>query len=218
MKKLHYLLAFAVIGLAACGGGTKTAEETKEVTEASDSAVTFALDLENTKVNWKGSKVIQPEHMGTVKVSEGSLSLENGNITAGNFVIDMTSITNTDLTDVAENNKLVGHLKSADFFMVDTFPTAKFEVTGCEAITEGGTHKITGNLTIKGITNGISFPATVAVEGDAITAKATFEINRNEWNVVWGGSKESNKGVLGFLGDNLVKDMIQFDIDLKGKK
>lgn len=199
--------------LAACGDSKKTAGETKEVLTGGDA--TYTVNTETSTVKWTGSKKIEGSHSGTVKISEGVLSFTGDELSSGTFVIDMTSINVTDNMPEQDKGKLTGHLKSGDFFLVDSFSTAKFEVTGVEKTTGGtGTHTISGNLTIKGQTHGISFPATISKTENGATATAKFEINRNEWGIVWGGTKETNKQVLDNLRDNLLKDMIAFEVNL----
>lgn len=217
MKKLIYLFAAGSVFFA-CGEAKKTAEETKDVAEASTEAVTYAVNTETSSVKWVGAKITETVHTGSVKISEGSLSVKDGAIEAGNFVIDMNTISNADLTEETGASKLVGHLKSADFFMVDTFPTAKFEISSVEK-TEGaeGTHKVSGNLTIKGVTNGITFPATITTTEAGVEANAKIVINRNEWGIVWGGT-QTEQGVKDFLKNNLIKDEIEFEVSLKATK
>lgn len=218
MKKLIYVLAAGVV-FAACGDSKKTAEDKKEVAEVSQEAVTYTVDTEASSVKWEGAKITETVHSGTVKISDGSLSVKDGNVEAGNFTIDMTSISNEDLTEETGVSKLVGHLKSPDFFMVDTFPTAKFEISSVEKV-EGdanGTHKVSGNLTIKDVTNGISFPATITVTDNGVEAIAKITINRNEWGIIWGGTK-TDQSVKDFLKNNLIKDEISFDVALKAGK
>ncbi|MCB0735701.1 MAG: YceI family protein, partial [Bacteroidetes bacterium] len=100
--------------------------------------------------------------------------------------------------------KLVGHLKSGDFFQVDSFPTATFEVVSVNGNT------ITGNLTIKGITKSIEIPADVQIAENRLTASSSFTINRNDWGITWGSAAQP----IDFLKDNLIKEEIQFDINL----
>lgn len=219
MKKLILVMA-AGIFFAACGESKKTAEETKEVASATAEAVTYTADPTLSSVKWFGEKKISGNHNGTVTLQSGSLSFEGENLTAGSFIIDMTTINDLDLEDGKDKSNLTTHLKSGDFFLVDSFPTATFEITTVEKL-EGsadGTHKITGNLTIKGETHGISFPATIATTADGVTANAKFAINRNEWGIVWGGTKETNKKTLDYLKDNLLKDEIAFEVALVAKK
>ncbi|MDP3446317.1 MAG: YceI family protein, partial [Ignavibacteria bacterium] len=159
MKRIFYLAA-SVLFIAACSQGPKTSEDAKEVKEASEAAVLFTVDKQNSVLNWEGAKITETVHHGSINLSEGSLSVTDGNLVAGSFTVDMASITNADLTEETGKLKLEGHLKSGDFFNVAEFPTAKFEITAVQALegVEGSTHTITGNLTIKDITNSISFP------------------------------------------------------------
>lgn len=219
MKKIILFLSAAAF-FAACGDSKKTAEATQEVAQAGNEAVTYTVDPASSQVLWSGAKKLEGAHNGTVTLTEGTLSFEGENLTAGNFVIDMNTIVDQSITEDQGQSKLVGHLKSGDFFMVDSFPTAKFEITKVEKL-EGsseGTHTVSGNLTIKGQTHGITFPATVASTEQGVTANAKFEINRNEWGIVWGGSEETNQGVLDFLKENLLKDMIGFEVSLVATK
>jgi polyisoprenoid-binding protein YceI len=143
--------------------------------------------------------------------------VKEGKLEAGNFTLDMNSITSTDLTDTAMANKLIGHLKSADFFLTDSFPTAKFEITSVAPATSPDSAQISGNLTIKGVTNGISFPAKVAVSDSTVDASARITFNRNDWGITWGGSK-TDKSIMDMLKNNLIKDEISLNVNLKAKK
>lgn len=218
MKKLTYFFLAAMF-LTACGGGVKTAEEAGEVSQTSENAVVYTVDNQLSSLRWEGAKITETVHYGTVNITEGSLSFDGGNLEAGNFVIDMTSILVQDLTEDTGKLKLEGHLKSGDFFLVEEFPTASFEITSVAALDAeaGATHSVSGNLTIKGITNGITFPATISVDDATATASATFEINRNEWGVLWGGSK-TEQSIKDFLQNNLIKDMITFRVNLTAVK
>lgn len=219
MNKLIYAIAALFIMTSCGGGGNKTAQEAGEAATAGENAVVYTLDTDASSLRWEGAKITQTVHYGTVKIAEGSLSFDEGTLVAGNFVIDMNTIVCEDLDEASGKLKLEGHLKSGDFFMVESFPTAKFEITGAEAINDGSgaTHRITGNLTIKDVTKGISFPALVSVGENSVSATARFEINRNEWGVVWGGSL-TEQSVKDFLQNNLIKDTIAFDVNLVAAK
>ena len=151
MKKA--LLIFTVsagVLLASCGNPssneTVDAADAGETAEATAESVTYNVNLEESTVNWKGAKVLDGSHTGTIALTSASISTKDGAIEAGNFTLDMNSIAETNNDDEEGVAKLIGHLKSGDFFLVDSFPTASFEIT------EGGTDPVKGNLTIKGIT------------------------------------------------------------------
>ncbi|MCC6464634.1 MAG: YceI family protein, partial [Planctomycetes bacterium] len=95
----------------------------------------------------------------------------------------------------ATNEKLTGHLKSGDFFDAANHPKAKFVSTEIKAGGEGGTHTLTGNLTMRGITKGISFPANVTLQGGKLTADAAFKVNRKDFGMKYDGK-----------ADNLIRD------------
>ena len=213
MKKL-VIVSAALIALASCDNASNT-------TEAGDAAAatgaTLSVDAAASSVNWEGAKMTETVHTGGISITEGSLSVKEGKLEAGSFTLDMNSITSTDLTDTAMAAKLIGHLKSADFFLTDSFPTAKFEITGVAAATSPDSAQISGNLTIKGVTNGISFPAKVAVSDSTVDASARITFNRNDWGITWGGSK-TDKSIMDMLKNNLIKDEISLNVNLKAKK
>lgn len=208
------LVSAALIAFASCDNASNT-------TEAGDAATatgaTLSVDAAASSVNWEGAKMTETVHTGAISLTEGSLSVKDGKLEAGSFTLDMNTITSTDLTDTAMANKLIGHLKSADFFLTDSFPTAKFEITGVAAATSPDSAQISGNLTIKGVTNGISFPAKVAVSDSTVDASARITFNRNDWGITWGGSK-TDKSIMDMLKNNLIKDEISLNVNLKAKK
>ena len=218
MKKLLYVFS-AVIFLTACNEAPKTAEKAQEVKGTSAEAQVLNVDKAGSTIKWEGAKITETVHFGTVSISEGTLGVKDGQLESGSFTLDMNSIVANDLTEDEGKLKLEGHLKSGDFFMTESFPSAKFEITAVEAAAgqDGSTHKISGNLTIKDVTNGISFPAKVTVSGDMAEASAKFTINRNEWGVIWGGTK-TEQSIKDFLQNNLIKDEIAFDVNLKAAK
>lgn len=181
----------------------------------SAAANNFSVDAKASKLNWTGEKVTG-KHWGTVNIKNGSVSLK-GEKMSGSFEIDMTSIVSEDLKkDKATHDKLVGHLKSDDFFSVDKNPTAKFTLKKADKYNpkkgENYNYMVTGDLTIKGITNEIRFPAKIDIKGKDMTANASFTIDRSKWDVRFGsGSFFDN------LGDKMIYDDIKFDLNLKGK-
>lgn len=171
----------------------------------------YIVDAKKSKLEWLGEK-ISSKHYGTVDIKDGMLKKEVSNF-SGIFNIDMTSIKNIDLKDPQYNNKLIGHLKSDDFFSVDKFQTATFKLKSIKETKSKKdakiTHTVTGDLTIKGITNEISFPAKIKFNTNNFTANAKFVINRSKWDIRFGsGSFFDN------LGDKMIYDDIQFTLTL----
>ena len=163
---------------------------------------------EDSKVSWKGEKVTG-EHWGYVSVKDAKVEVRNGMMTGGSFSIDMNSITVEDLEAGSEyNTKLVGHLKSDDFFGVKQYPTSDFKITRVVPM-EGSKYRVTGELTIKGITQTISFPATIKVDGDMVHTKATFKIDRSKFNVKYG-----SETFYGDLKDKAIYDEFEMTLNL----
>ncbi len=190
MKTLFLALVFVI------GGSDKVAE-------------TLSVSVDNSTVKWVGSKV-GGSHNGTISLSEGNIIMEEGILTGGSFVIDMTSISNDDLKG-GSKEKLEGHLKSDDFFGVEKYPTAKFEITS--AIPQGsGKYKVIGNITIKGTTKEIKFPATVEKVGEGYTANADITIDRSEFDVRYGSGSFFDG-----LGDKVIYDDFQLSVSLSTK-
>ncbi|MEE4260369.1 MAG: YceI family protein [Bacteroidales bacterium] len=153
------------------------------------------IDSEKSSLKWHGEKVTG-EHFGHIDLKEGWLHWDNNKLTGGAFVIDMSTITNTDLEDAQYNAKLVNHLKSDDFFGVEKFPTAKLELKGSEKFTDNKA-KVKAHLTIKDITHPIEFEA----QKDGNWFMAEIVIDRSKYDVRYGsGSFFEN------LGDKMIYD------------
>jgi polyisoprenoid-binding protein YceI len=189
------LSIIALSFLAACNNNTAP-EEAVEATEAEEvtteetaTTVTYVVATDGDEIEWEGYKTLNvgDNHYGTLQVTEGMLMAEGGQLTGGEFTIDMNSIHSLDLAeDPQMYKKLVGHLKSPDFFAVDSFPTAKFQITGVEEATDDSTatHHLKGNLTLRGITKNITVPANVEMSDAGISLSTPeFVIDRSQWNV-----------------------------------
>lgn len=165
------------------------------------------VSVAESNIVWNGYKVTG-SHTGNIQLKSGELEFDGDQLTGGNFVIDMTSIENTDL-EGEWNEKLVGHLKSDDFFGVEKHPTASFEITQVVSRGKPGEYKIVGDLTIKGITKEIKFQADVEDMGDKAKAVAEVVVDRSEFNVRYGsGSFFDN------LGDKTIYDEFDLQVNL----
>jgi len=185
-------------------------EEEGTPAEAPAEATTYSINPEETLIGWKGSKIAY-YHNGTINVQSGTLSVNGeGNIISGDFVIDMTSLKNLDLQEKPEDlAKLEGHLKSDDFFDTENYPTANFVITDVEQI-DGTKHMVSGNLTMKGVTNKITFPADVEVSDNGVTANALFSIDRTKWNVNY----NSGNVFTDLVADKVISDNMAINLDL----
>lgn len=222
MKKVKILMG-AMAGMlimASCGGGSgdKAAEISAalEPGEKPENAVVKTVDVNGSTLEWEGTKVTGSGHNGTIELKSGELYMVDDQLVGGNFIIDMNGITVVDIEDPESNARLKGHLESDDFFSVATYPEATFEMANIEPI-EGAAeadanYTINGNLTIKGITHSISFPAKVSVSGDQVNAFADFDFDRAKYEVRFGSGSFFDD-----LGDNMIRDNINLQIDLAAK-
>lgn len=212
-KKLFSLVIpalFATAVVISCKKDKPLTSESNEVTTTQDGNQ-YTLDTLNSKVEWKGYKIFKSEstsHFGTIKFESGDLTVKDGKLESGKFVADMNSLTSVDLKDDAEQlGKLNGHLKSGDFFEVDKFPTASYEITQVTSVAEGDYNTLLdGNLTIKGITKPAQFKANVSVkEGEVSVATEPKDIKREEFGVKFQAPAENG----------VIKDEVTLQINVK---
>jgi polyisoprenoid-binding protein YceI len=195
MKKIGLLMIAVLIASVILTPGTAFAKKDN-----------LKLNTINSKVEWLGKKVTG-EHSGTIKVNTGSLVLSDGEIVEGSFVVDMTSIVNTDLKGDSKN-KLEKHLKSDDFFGAEKFPESKFEITNATKMDDGN-YKVKGNITIKGITEQVEFMVNLHKHDATVHVSGKMTIDRTKFNVRYGsGSFFDN------LGDKTIYDDFELNLDL----
>ncbi len=168
------------------------------------------LNLESSSVAWKADKAVGAGQSGTVKLSAGSIGVENGEVKSGSFTVDLKTI-----KDDKGNAQLEEHLKNADFFNVEKYPTASFVITSVysndvRAIAPPTRYMVKGDLTIKDKTMLIEFPAEITSAKGEYSASATFTIDRTKWGITYGSGT-----VFKNLGDKLIKDEIVFNLKLK---
>ena len=204
MKTIQMIASILVAGLLVLN--TAVANEKK----GAKKPVAYKVDASKSVVKWHAKKVTG-EHFGTVNLTSGALNLDGSKISGGTFEIDMTSIKCTDLTDAGYNAKLVGHLKSDDFFSVEKNPKAKFVIKKVEG--SGANYNITGDMTIKGITQSITFPATVKADASGVTATAKITLDRSKWDVRYG-----SKTFFPTIGDKMINDDFAIDLTLAAAK
>ncbi len=173
----------------------------------SGEAKELAVNTKASTIVWTGSKVVGNSHTGTLQLTSGSLDISNGKLKGGSFVVDMNSLTDTDLTGEWKG-KLEGHLKSDDFFGVETYPTAEFKITKAKS-TGDGSYDVTGDITIKGKTESISFTTSLTEAGGGYEAAATITVDRSKFDVRYGsGSFFDN------LGDKAISDDFTLEVKL----
>lgn len=172
----------------------------------------YVIDSEKSEFIWIGKK-LAGEHKGKIKISKGDFIIDKkSNLLSGKFEIDMKTISNDDLADQATKDKLEGHLKSADFFDVEKYPSAKFAIKGSVKI-EKGNIKIKGDLTIKDVTKPIEFKALFVTTEDGYKVFANFTVDRSQFNVKYGSAT-----FFGDIADKVIYDDFQVLLNLSIKK
>lgn len=166
----------------------------------------YAVDMSTSTIVWKGSYVTGAKsETGTIALKTGSGKFENGMITSGTFVFDMTSI-----KDKEGKAQLETHLKSDDFFNVEKFPEATFELASLVPTKTQDTFTATGKLTIRDVTKDFTFPIVITVvNNNALKATGKITFNRADFGVKY-GSSSFFKG----LGDKVIGDKIDLTINL----
>jgi polyisoprenoid-binding protein YceI len=217
MKRILNLTLSVALGLFlfSCGGGTTEdtsgTEDTsmnEEATEAEGPSGTYSLSQDESQMIWAGNMlkvggVSLYGHKGTIDFQKGMMTMENGKIVDGTFVVEMSTITPTDDAYEPEEGrtqeKLVGHLSSPDFFAVDSFPTATFVVTGMEEGT------IMGDMTIRGITNPETLENVTMEEMDGkVKATGSMVLDRQKYNVAFSMPVE----------DKVLSDDLEFEFTI----
>tara|TARA_B110000459_G_scaffold172555_1_gene194073 strand:- start:1485 stop:2078 length:594 start_codon:yes stop_codon:yes gene_type:complete len=168
------------------------------------------VNTKNSKLIWTGSKPTG-SHTGTIDIVSGFLTFDHGNFVGGTFSIDMQSLATNDMSEES-NKKLDRHLKNEDFFDVEKFSDANLKITKVFKIDDRN-YSVLADLTIKGITNPISFEAEVTGSGNSFVAAAKFTIDRTKWGVEY---KSGN--IFKNLGDKIIYDDIELDVFLISNK
>lgn len=174
---------------------------------ASEIVAPATVDKSESTITWKAAKVTG-EHWGYVPISDAKLDVTGGKITGGSFEMDMTNLTVEDLTDPKSKGNLTNHLKSDDFFSVEKFNKSTFKITDAKS-TNGTDYTITGDLTIKGITQPITFPAKAALSGNKMTATGAITFDRTKFDIKFrSGNYFEN------LADKMIYDEVKLDVKL----
>jgi len=201
MKKLIALLMF--VSLFSCNMNSNKTAETNDVAMAAVDA-TYNIKQDQSSLVWTGREVSTSSHYGTINFTSGQFEIADGLISQGEFFVDMTSITVQDLTG-GSKDRLEGHLRSDDFFSVESFPTAHLYISSSEVISNGK-WMVNGFLTIKDISHPVLFEMANTEDG----WNASLVFDRSKYNVKFrSGTFFEN------LGDKLIYDDIELKINLK---
>lgn len=168
-------------------------------------AQNLTASLEQSNIRWYGEELTGKIHFGDLSFKDAHIEVQDGIITGGNFVVNMTSLSVEDLSGGGKA-RLEGHLKSDDFFSVEKHPEATLKITQ-KAKVKDGVQTLFGKLTIKGIEHPVEFTMNL---GENNTALAGLTFDRSKYNVRFrSGSFFEN------LGDKLILDDIRMEVSLK---
>lgn len=199
------LLVLSALALSACPDKDKPAPAAPATVQRLDpvpalpNSTPFAFSQDGSKVEFVGAK-ITGKHSGGFKRFQGAVDVVEKDLSKSRVRVDI------ELASVfTDSEKLAGHLKSADFFGVDTLPTARFVSTSIAP--QGETANVTGELTLHGVTKPITFPAKIGLSDDQLDATAQFTINRKHFGIVYPGRP-----------DDLISDDVQISFELHAKR
>ncbi|MDN3579639.1 YceI family protein [Mucilaginibacter flavus] len=174
---------------------------------------TYHLDIKKSKILWNNRKTMGG-HYGYILFNSGTLNYPAGDDPKdGIFSIDMNSMRSTDHTEQAQNEKVDQELRKDGYFSIDKYPTATMIVKQITRIGKSSIYKVSGDLTIKGITNFIDFTATIKKTGDVITATAQLEIDRLKWHIDMQTNPKS-WDPFAALADHVISDKILVSLNL----
>jgi len=179
-------------------------------TAAFAKAEAFKIDTSASKATWEGSKLVG-SHNGEMKIKGGELTVEKGALTGGQVEVDMMSLNNKDISDAKSNADLVGHLKSDDFFSAEKHPVSTFKITKVEK--KDGKTLLTGDLTIKGVSNPVTFPVDIKSDKKSLTAKGEMTVNRTLYGIKFRALKYFPD-----IGDKVIKDNFKVGFDVSASK
>jgi len=206
-KKILFTFALLPLAMSCNNKADKAVASNKEkVTNTQESAILYKVNTSESVIQWTGFKPTG-SHTGTINIESGMVYFNYNNLKSGSFTIDMNSIKDND-----SSKRLEGHLKSADFFDVENFASATFDITGFEK--RNGKSMLSGNLKLKDIENNITFPVTESRDDDTYTLiSEVFTIDRSKWNVRYG-----SKSFFDDLGDKFIDNDIELKVIVKATK
>lgn len=211
MKTNKLVLSLAIAGvvfLASCSNSSqKQTEQSADQTMNATQIENVEINLDDSRVAWKGEMLGVYSHTGTVGLTNSEINFSEGKISGGNFTVDLTSMIPTDNNYNPEEGstpeKLVGHLSSPDFFDVENYPTATFEILSVDGNTAYG------NLTVRGKTHEEKVEnIEIKEDGDQVQITGELVFDRKKYDVSWDSP----------IKDRILSSDIEINVALAGKK
>ncbi len=216
------IIVIIIVGFVIYSNSQKTKEvekvdEVKMPTETKSSPLidgAYSFSKGESEIKWEGKKILIKDWVdsGVITIASGNAAVEKGMVTDGDLVIDMTSIKAMKTGANSGEDKLSGHLKSADFFDVEKYPTSEFKITSV-LLDENNNYKVAGDLTIKETTKNIEFPVIISMDSDKLVIEGEINVNRADYNVRYGSQSFFND-----LGNNVIDDNFTLKVKLVGMK
>ena len=213
MKKflLPALFAVAVLGAAPAASAQKM-----NSAKMATNAPAYKLQPQLSTLGWEG-KAVTHGHNGSMEFTDGELLVKGNALVGGTVTVNMKSLKALDIKDAESQGKFVGHMTSDDFFGVEKFPTSTFKIVSVtpikRAAKDADNATIAGDMTIKGVTQRISFPAKVGVKGGVAAASGKVTIDRTKF-----GLKYGSKTFFDSIGDKAIYDTFDLSFNVIAKK
>ena len=213
MKKilLPALFAVALLGVAPVASAQKM-----NSLKMATNAPAYKLQPQLSTLGWEG-KAVTHGHNGTMQFSDGELLVQGNAIVGGTVTVNMKTMVATDIKDAENQGKFVGHMSSDDFFGAEKFPTSTFKIVSVTPIKgaakDANNATIAGDMTIKGVTQRISFPAKVGVKDGVAAATGKVTIDRTKF-----GLKYGSKTFFDSIGDKAIYDAFDLTFNVIAKK
>lgn len=209
------LTLFVTLILSACAGALPPAPapaaaeiSPAEVAAPDGDPATFSIDAGASELLWTGSNIVGSEQTGTIDISNGSLDFVGTTLTGGSVTIDMTTMSSINLP-ANKAPELIGHLSNEDFFEVTAYPSSVLVFRSAEATDVAGEYLVTADLTIRDVTDELTFIADVSVSDGTLTATADIEFDRTQWGVIYGSGSFFDG-----LGDRVINDEVSMSVTL----
>jgi len=213
MKKF---LMPVLLGAALVAAAPATFAHVAPTVAVAKAPVTYKLQPQLSTLGWEG-KAVTHGHNGTMQFASGDLLVNGNQVVGGTVVVDMKTMKATDITDKDNQAKFVGHMSSDDFFGAEKFPTATFKITSVKPIAGAAANAdnatITGDMTIKGVTQQVSFPAKVGVKNGVAAATGKMTIDRTKF-----GLKYGSKTFFDSIGDKAINDTFDLTFNVVAKQ
>lgn len=204
MKKVFLILPIALLAFAtSCGGDAETETHTEAIVAENVASKDYTVLTTESVVNWSAEGATHG-HNGTIGIQSGSFSMKEDKIESGEIIIDMTSMIITDIEDAEENAKLYGHLTTEDFFNIAEYTTATLVITDGSDMSN-----VKGNLTIKDVTEEITFSLSTADNNGKLTLTSKLSVDRTKYGITYNSGNFFEN-----LGDYLIDDNFDLDITL----